>query len=40
MSRDRYQDFLNTMARFIAKDTLKKTNGTIRNCVKVAVSDN
>ena len=39
MSRNKYQDFLNGYGKNHAKDTVQKTNGTIRSCVKDAVSD-
>ena len=39
MSRNKYQDFLNGYGKYHAKDTVQKTNGTIRSCVKDAVSD-
>ena len=39
MNRSKYQDFLNNYGKSHAKDTVQKTNGTIRSCVKDAVSD-
>ncbi|MBA1395366.1 site-specific integrase, partial [Lactobacillus sp. XV13L] len=39
MTRAKYQDFLNEYGKTHAKDTVQKTNGTIRSCVKDAVSD-
>ena len=39
MTRARYQDFFNSYGKTHAKVTVQKTNGTIRSCVKDAVSE-
>lgn len=39
MTRAKYQDFLNIYGKTHAKDTVQKTNGSIRSCAKDAMSD-
>ena len=39
MTSTKYQDFFNKYGQTRAKVTVKKTNGTIRSCVKDAVSE-
>lgn len=39
MTSAKYQDFFNKYGQTHAKVTVQKTNGTIRRCVKDAVSE-
>lgn len=39
MTRAKYQDFLNIYGKTHAKDTVQKTNGSIRSCIKDAMSE-
>lgn len=39
MTRAKYQDFLNGYGKTHAKDTVRKTNGSIRSCIKDAMSE-